>query len=200
MDEATNEHTTTPSQTPQSETPTPQQDTNVAADEEKLQEAVEARAKKILNRKEEIIWRGTPHQFTIGGSYALTVLLIIIISYLSIKFSVYLFALLVIPIGFIGYKLLRLKTTIFEITNKRLKMKSGIFNIVTNEIELYDIKNTVLQEKRSNKGHITFYTKNEKFDKIKFPRMNNPAEIHDKVRDIYEEIKLERNKITHTKK
>jgi len=171
-----------------------------SSDDAKLQEAVEKHAKKILNRKEEIIWRGTPRHTKKIKAHLLSFLLISVISYLGIKVHIFFFPLLIIPIVISFIKFVEVKSTIFEITNKRLKIKEGIFSSVTNEIELYHIKNTVLEEKRNNKGFITFYTTNEKFDKIKFPRMNNPAEIHDQVRDIYEEIKLERNKITHTKK
>jgi len=187
-------------ETPQAQTEQSAAQSNEKTSEEKLQEAVEAKAKKVLNRKEEIIWRGTPRHILMFKYHALSLIMITAFSYLGLNVSVYFFALLVIPIVLSGIKILEVKTNIYEISNKRLKMKKGIFSSVTNEIELYHIKNTVLEEKRNNKGFITFYTTNEKFDKIRFPRMNNPSEIHSKVRDIYEEIKLERNKITHTKK
>lgn len=198
MDEATNERTTTPSQTPDLDTTTAQVDEQHHEDTDSIAREVEA-GNKILNRKEEMIWRGHPRHVTKIKYHALSFLMIAAIVYLGLKFP-YLFILLIIPIGLSGYHFLKIKSNIFEISNKRLKIKKGIFSSVTKEIELYDIKSSVLEEKRNGKGYITFLTKNEEYGKIKFPRMNNPAEIHDQVRDIYEEIKLERNKITHTNK
>ncbi len=171
----------------------------VKKDEEKLEDAVEASARKILNRREEILWRGTPLHTSMLKYHAFSFLMIVVFAYLGITFSAFFFALLIVPIALSTLKILTIKTNIYEITNKRLRIKKGIFSRVTHEIELYDIKNTTLEEKRGNKGFITFYTTNEKFPKIRFPRMKNPSEIHNKVRDIYEEIKLERNKITHSK-
>ncbi|MBN2824055.1 MAG: PH domain-containing protein [Campylobacterales bacterium] len=168
-------------------------------EEDKLHEAVEARARKILNRKEEILWRGTPRHTIMFKYHAVSFLMIAAFSYLGIQVSAYFFILLAIPFVLSTIKILEIKSNVYEITNKRLKIKKGIFSRVTNEIELYDIKNTTLEEKRGNKGFITFYTTNEKFPRIKFPRMQNPSEIHNRVRDIYEELKLERNKITHSK-
>ncbi len=171
----------------------------VKKDEAKLEDAIEASARKILNRREVILWRGTPSHTSMLKYHALSFLMIVAFVYLSITFSVFFFVLLIAPIVLSALKILSIKTNIYEITSKRLRIKKGIFSRVTHEIELYDIKNTTLEETRGNKGFITFYTTNEKFSKIHFPRMKNPSDIHNKVRDIYEEIKLERNKITHSK-
>lgn len=160
------------------------------------------RGNKILNRKEEIIWRGTPRHITMFKFHAIALLMILVFTYLGMELSSYFFVLLIIPFAISGFKFIQIKTHIFEISNKRLKIKKGIIRSVTKEIELYNIKSSVLEENRSGRGYITFVINDadEKYAKIKFPRMNNPAKIHSEVRDIYEEIKLERTKITHNKK
>ncbi|SHO81387.1 hypothetical protein MNB_SV-15-954 [hydrothermal vent metagenome] len=152
---------------------------------------------KLYNKNEELIWRGTHRHTRMLFYHIVDFLSILFLIYLSINITPYFLLLIVIPIIISTIKFLEIERNIYEITTKRLKIRKGKFTSTLYEIELYDVKHTVLEEKRNHKGYITFLTSSSKFGTIRFPRMDEPAVIHDKVRDIYEEIKLERNKITH---
>lgn len=64
---------------------------------------------------------------------------------------------------------------------------------LTYEVELYDVKHIVEEEKPNGRGHIIFKTTSSLFPEITTPCMKNPTEVHDRVRDIIEERKMERN-------
>ena len=166
-------------------------------DNENLINDVESDYQKLYNKREELIWRGTHRHIRMIVYHLIDLVAIYILLYLSIKISAYFLIFTIIPISISTLKFLEIERNVYEITTKRLKIRKGKFTSILYEIELYDVKHTVLEEKRNRKGYITFLTSSSKFGTIRFPRMNEPAVIHDKVRDIYEEIKLERNKITH---
>ncbi len=161
---------------------------------------VESDYQKLYHKREELIWRGTHRHTRMILYHLFDFLAIVFLIYLSIKFTAYFLILLIIPTTISILKFLEIEKNIFEITTKRLKIRNGKFTSILYEIELYDVKHTILEEKQNRKGYITFLTSSSKFGTVRFPRMSEPAVIHDKVRNIYEEIKLERNKITHKAK
>jgi membrane protein YdbS with pleckstrin-like domain len=73
---------------------------------------------------EEIVWRGTSSQWKNLGVYLLCGL----------------FCWLVVPIFFALTRYLQTKCKIFELTTQRLKITSGVFNKVTETLELYRVK------------------------------------------------------------
>jgi uncharacterized membrane protein YdbT with pleckstrin-like domain len=79
---------------------------------------------------ESEIWRGTPSQWT---------------NFWYFFFGI-LFCWLIIPLGILIYKWLQTKTTVYEVTNQRIKFQSGILNKNLEEIELYRVKDTSLEQ------------------------------------------------------
>ena len=53
---------------------------------------------------------------------------------------------LIIPLFIILYKWLVIKNTKYELTTERIKTKSGILNKITNDLELYRIKDYTLEQ------------------------------------------------------
>jgi uncharacterized membrane protein YdbT with pleckstrin-like domain len=75
-------------------------------------------------RAEEIVWRGTSSQWKNFGIYLLCGL----------------FCWLIVPIFFGVARYLQTKCKIFELTTQRFKITSGVFNKVTETLELYRVK------------------------------------------------------------
>jgi uncharacterized membrane protein YdbT with pleckstrin-like domain len=74
--------------------------------------------------QEQTVWSGTPSQIINLGTYVLCIL----------------FFWLIIPI-FIGiWKYLVVKTTKYELTTQRLRLRTGVLNKEINELELYRVK------------------------------------------------------------
>ncbi|MEA2029469.1 MAG: hypothetical protein U9N49_10905 [Campylobacterota bacterium] len=144
----------------------------------------------------KIIWQGHQNYSTIMKYHFISLLMGMASIYLAIKFTALFLLLLIFPIALSTLKFIQTKKTTFEINDKRIIMKrfeKGKY--LTYEVELYDVKHIVEEEKPNGKGHIIFKTTSSLFPDITTPCMYNPTRIHDIVRDIIEERKIERNKM-----
>jgi len=147
---------------------------------------------------EEIIWQGHDRHTTMILYHVISIILIIGILYLSIMVDMKFLFLLILPIGLSYSKYNIVVRNKLEINNKRLvliKFEKGKYK--TYEIELYDIKHIVLEQKTNGKGYIIFKTMSSKFKEVKSPYMSNPEEVHHRVRDIIEELKFTRSTLLH---
>ncbi len=75
----------------------------------------------------------------------LLISLLIIVLALFLRSSL-LLPLLLAPLGFAAIKWLENQSRVFEITNQRIKISSGIINRRTDELELYRVKDMTLIE------------------------------------------------------
>ena len=79
---------------------------------------------------EETIWRGTSSQKKNFGLYLLALL----------------FCWLIVPIFIAVTRFLQTKCHVFELTNERLKITEGVFNKVTETLELYRVKDIQVRQ------------------------------------------------------
>lgn len=75
---------------------------------------------------EEVIWQGCPHQV--------------------VNFGVWLLCCLIIPIPYGIWIWIKTRSEIYEVTTQRIKLHTGILNKKTEDIELYRVKDTTLEE------------------------------------------------------
>src|SRR5437899_10525517 len=73
---------------------------------------------------EEVVWRGSSSQWKNFGVYILSLL----------------FCWLIVPIFIALARYLQTKNKIYELTTVRLKITEGVFNKVTDTLELYRVK------------------------------------------------------------
>lgn len=112
--------------------------------------------------------------------------------YLTFWFSYLFLFLLIFPFALLAIKLIQTNKTIFEINTKRIVMKQFQNNkYLTYEVELYDIKHIVQEEKANGTGYIHFKTASSLFPQIKTPLLDNPTYIHNVVRDAIEKAKIQ---------
>jgi len=148
-----------------------------------------------------IIWSGHQNYSTILKYHILSIVVSFLIIYLSIELNWRFLFLLLLPLAFSMVKVLQTKKTTFEINDKRIIMKrfeKGKY--LTYEVELYDVKHIVEEEKPNGEGHIIFKTTSSLFPEIKTPCIENPSKVHDSVRDIIEELKMQRSKMMSAQK
>lgn len=79
---------------------------------------------------EKILYEVSPSQWVFAGGYALCIL----------------GSVLVVPLFVMFYNYLRLKTTKYIISTQRIRIRYGIINKITDEIELYRILDYKLRE------------------------------------------------------
>jgi uncharacterized membrane protein YdbT with pleckstrin-like domain len=98
---------------------------------------------------EETVWRGTSSQVKNASVFlfcslclcALIVLFAILWHIESTRdFSPYIFTLAIVPIFIALARFLQAKNKVYELTTERLKISEGVFNKVTNTLELYRVK------------------------------------------------------------
>ena len=91
------------------------------------------------------IWKGSPSQWLNIGPFtgAIAVSIGLVIGGLLLPpFSLLAFAALILPLTYIVWKYLSVRTQVFELTSERLRVTRGIINQKIDEIELYRVKDS----------------------------------------------------------
>lgn len=100
---------------------------------------------------EEPIWSGSPSQIQNVKPFVLCALLAALIVTIGVLVGKYVsdapgwlssavFALVLVPIFFAVWKWLRVRSHKFELTSERLLISGGVFNVITDSLELYRVK------------------------------------------------------------
>src|ERR1700722_10578048 len=100
---------------------------------------------------ETTIWRGNPSQWKNFGSFVLAAIITIAIVAASIfaarsasaesrRLGPFILIFLLLPIFMALTRYLQTKNRIYELTSERLKTCEGVFNRVTDTLELYRVK------------------------------------------------------------
>jgi len=100
---------------------------------------------------ETTIWRGNPSQWKNFGSFLFAAIIAIAIAAVSIfaarsasaesrRLGPFILIFLLLPIFMALTRYLQTKNRIYELTTERLKTSEGVFNRVTDTLELYRVK------------------------------------------------------------
>ena len=98
---------------------------------------------------EETVWRGTSSQAKSAGAFVLCGLCLCVLFLLfaflwrnesARDFSPYILSPAIVPIFIALSRFLQTKNKIYELTTERLKITEGVFNKVTDTLELYRVK------------------------------------------------------------
>jgi membrane protein YdbS with pleckstrin-like domain len=97
--------------------------------------------------EETPLWKGSSSQWLNLGHYAVGGVVMAGIGVAGI-FSVGLaWVALVLPIGYLLWRYLLVRTRVFELTSERIRVTSGVINQHIDEIELYRVKDTQMYRK-----------------------------------------------------
>jgi uncharacterized membrane protein YdbT with pleckstrin-like domain len=92
---------------------------------------------------ESTLWKGSPSQWLNIGPFATALVALIGIGIGGLFFPPA-FAALVLPLAYMIWKFLVVKTQRFELTSERLRITRGVINQQVDEIELYRVKDSLL--------------------------------------------------------
>jgi uncharacterized membrane protein YdbT with pleckstrin-like domain len=92
---------------------------------------------------EKSIWKGSPSQWLNIGPFSAALALAVAIVVAGVFFPPAWIALL-LPLGFMIWKYLVVRTQVFELTTERLRITRGVINQHVDEVELYRVKDTQL--------------------------------------------------------
>jgi uncharacterized membrane protein YdbT with pleckstrin-like domain len=93
--------------------------------------------------EENSLWKGSPSQWLNIGPFTAALLLAVAVIVGGVIFPPA-FAALVVPLGYMLWKYLVVRTQVFELTTERLRITRGVINQHVDEIELYRVKDSLM--------------------------------------------------------
>jgi uncharacterized membrane protein YdbT with pleckstrin-like domain len=88
------------------------------------------------------------------------------------------------------WKWLETNSTVYTLTDQRLKFTRGVFNKVTEDLELYRVRDTKFQqglfERLVGLGNIELYTTDETSPTIRLPFIAEAEAVREKIRALVE--------------
>jgi uncharacterized membrane protein YdbT with pleckstrin-like domain len=119
---------------------------------------------------ERIEWTGSPSQWQNLGWWLL--------------------CLLVLPIPYALWKWLLTRNTVYTLTDQRLKFTRGVLSKVTEDLELYRVRDTKFQqnffERMAGLGEIVLYTTDETSPMISLGYIRDAEAVREKMRGLVE--------------
>jgi uncharacterized membrane protein YdbT with pleckstrin-like domain len=148
--------------------------------------------------EEKVICERSPSQLLNLKPFLFSIIAIAIIIALAILTDtamVYWF--MVIPVGYALWKWLEIRSVKLKITDQRIIMRSGVLNKITNETELYRVRDSPIEEpffyRMFGCGNISIYTTDEAEATLKLTAFKKPHWLKDQVRN-YSEICRQRKR------
>ena len=134
---------------------------------------------------ETTFWKGSPSQWLNIGHFAAALLLAVGISILGVAFPPALIA-LIIPLIWIVWRYLMVRTQTFEMTNERLRISKGVINQEIDEVELYRVKDILLVRKwwmrMTGLGTIHLDTSDRSMPQIDIHAIRDSLELRESLR------------------
>lgn len=127
--------------------------------------------------QEQSVWSGSPSQWLNLGTYVLCGVL----------------SPLVIPIFIALWKYLELKNVRYELTTERLKMHRGVLSKFTDDIELYRVKDTKLEQpfglRIFSLGNVLLTTSDAGHPRLVLRGLSDAESVREKVRMHVERVR-----------
>ena len=146
--------------------------------------------------QESIIWSGTPSQKRNVGLFALctAVGIAIVVSTLIVaragEHGLLMVVLLLIPAGVACTRWITTRSEVFTLTDQRLKMRRGVFTRVTDDIELYRVKDSHFTQSFPQRmlgiGTIALRTTDDTSPRVLLDGMSDPEPLWERIRALVE--------------
>jgi uncharacterized membrane protein YdbT with pleckstrin-like domain len=144
--------------------------------------------------EENTLWKGSPSQWLNIGPFSAALLLAVGIAVGSVFFPPA-FAALVLPLGYMFWKFLVVRTQIFELTSERLRVTSGVINQHVDEIELYRVKDSLMIRtwwmRLTGLASIELETSDRSIPKLVIPAIHGGMEMREILR---KQVEAQRDK------
>lgn len=141
---------------------------------------------------ESPLWKGTPSQWLNIGPFSLALLLIAGIVVGGIFFPLA-FAALIFPLVWMLWRYLVIRCEIYELTSQRLKITKGVFNQTCDEVELYRVKDVLVERKwwmrMLGLGSLHLETSDRSLPNITIPAIPNTLDLRESLRKEVETVR-----------
>lgn len=127
--------------------------------------------------EEQSLWKGSPSQVTNFGAYLLCLVL----------------CWLVVPIFYALWRWIETSLNEYELTSQRLAFHSGVFNRSTEEIELYRVRDTSLDEplllRLFGAGNVVVFATDSSTPTLVLRAVKGASEVRQKLRAAVEAVR-----------
>jgi membrane protein YdbS with pleckstrin-like domain len=134
---------------------------------------------------ETTFWKGSPSQWLNFGHYTLAVILAAAIIGGGIFFPPAWFA-LVIPVIYALWRYLVVRCHTFELTTERLRITKGVINQNIDEVELYRVKDIIVDRiwwmRLTGLGKIHLETSDRSMPQVNIPAIKDPIHLREAFR------------------
>jgi uncharacterized membrane protein YdbT with pleckstrin-like domain len=124
--------------------------------------------------KEIVIWQGSPGQIKNVGYFLVCLLT----------------SWLIVPIALAGWRWLSTRMLRYELTSERLRISGGVLNRHTDEVELYRIKDYIVDEpfllRVCGRGNLAFPTSDRSNSVVRLIAVQQPQQVCDLIRNAVE--------------
>ena len=126
---------------------------------------------------ETLLWRGTPSQLVNLPWYVLWLLLFW----------------LVIPLFILLWQWLVIRTTVYELTSERLKLRRGVLNKHLDEVELYRVRDYQLEQpfllRLFGLGNILLRTSDRSHPNVRLRAIRDGEQLYERIRSAVEQCR-----------
>lgn len=143
---------------------------------------------------ETVIWSGSPSQKNNLGLFALCAAVVIALLVAATRTEgtprmvAMLFVLL--PVAIAAWRMITTSTQLFTLTDQRLKLRRGVFNRVTDDLELYRVKDSHFTQPFLQRllgiGTITLRTTDDSSPVVVLSGMETPEPLWERIRALVE--------------
>jgi uncharacterized membrane protein YdbT with pleckstrin-like domain len=127
--------------------------------------------------EETLLWRGTPSQLVNLPWYVLWLLLFW----------------LVIPLFILLWQWLVIRTTVYELTSERLKLRRGVLNKHLDEVELYRVRDYQLEQpfllRLFGLGNIVLRTSDRSHPNVRLRAIRDGEQLYERIRAAVEQCR-----------
>jgi len=147
---------------------------------------------RMTEEIETPLWKGTPSQWLNIGPFSLALLLSAGIVVGGIFFPPA-FAGLILPLVWMIWRFLVIRCEIFELTSQRLRISHGVFNQKIDEIELYRVKDVLVERKWWMRifglGSLHLETSDRSLPNVTIPAIPDAIELRESLRKEVEAVR-----------
>ncbi len=148
----------------------------------------------MSSSQENVVWSGTPSQKSNLGLFALCAIVAIVLMASATRFDgiprMFVLALLLLPAGIAIWRWLATASMQYTLTDQRLKMRRGVLARVTDDVELYRVKDSHYTQSFVQRllgiGTIALRTTDDSSPYVALNGMSDPEPLWERIRALVE--------------